>query len=132
MKKQFPIKDGWLHAGLKIQPGTKLTRFEVLEFCTAGPIDEYEIGFFKHFKTIVRICFRRRSYNFCTLEFHDGRIHEAKVWFDPDGKVWNPSEILIGDNWINIEDFESECEENINYSASNYRYELQNHTDEEE
>lgn len=56
---KFPQKDGWLHGKLTIEKGTELSQEVVIKFFTGDDPDLYEVADFKHFKTVVRIIFRK-------------------------------------------------------------------------
>lgn len=59
MKDKYPTIDGWLHLRLSIVPGTKVTQELCLKFCGIKDLDNYEIAEFKHYKTVVRMVFRK-------------------------------------------------------------------------
>jgi hypothetical protein len=60
--KRFPVNEGWITAKLSIVPGTIVTESAAIRLCTMGEDPEnFEVGAFKHFKTVVRIAFRRKQ-----------------------------------------------------------------------
>lgn len=58
-KTTYPQKDGWLHGKLTIEKGTNLPQDVVVKFFTGDDPDLYEVAEFKHFKTVIRIIFRK-------------------------------------------------------------------------
>ena len=60
IKKKFPVKDGWLHGKFDIEKGTELSQDICLKFFGVKDTSLYEVGYFKHYKTVVRICFRKK------------------------------------------------------------------------
>lgn len=57
--------------------------------------------------------------NYCTVEFCDGRIYQAKVGESYGGI--GPVEILIDGEWIDFEEFQEEDDQNSCYGCENYR-----------
>lgn len=57
---KYPANQGWVKGKLNIEPGTQLSQAQVVKFCTGGNPDDYEVPEFKHFKTVIRIVFRRK------------------------------------------------------------------------
>lgn len=59
-KNEFPVKDGWLHCKFSIEPGTELTERICLQFLGFKDPSECEVAYLKHYKTVVRMCFRKK------------------------------------------------------------------------
>ena len=59
------------------------------------------------------------NYNYCTINFLDGRVATATV--KKVGNCFEPDKIQIGDQWFDFEEYEASDDDNANYRIVNYR-----------
>lgn len=62
---------------------------------------------------------KNRKYTHCTIDSGDYGKYLAKVAYSEISKAWEPTEVLLNDNWISIEEWDDMDGYN-NYGCSNY------------
>ncbi|MEL7119230.1 MAG: hypothetical protein AAFO07_07315 [Bacteroidota bacterium] len=59
---KFPREDGWITARLTLEtPGSEPDKESMIGFLTGGKTENYELGEYKLFKTLVRVVFRKKK-----------------------------------------------------------------------
>lgn len=64
-----------------------------------------------------------RKHQFCTIRCADGALFLAKNRYNESENAWEPSEVMVNDEWVNIDVFDDEI--GFSYSCEDYRQKWQ-------
>lgn len=64
-----------------------------------------------------------RKHKFCTIRCADGALFLAKNRYNESENAWEPSEVMVNDEWVNIDVFDDEI--GFSYSCEDYRQKWQ-------
>lgn len=63
---------------------------------------------------------KNRKYTHCTINCRDFGDYLAKVEYNEDAKVWEPTQVMVDGQWMGIDAFEN-SEMGESYSCEQYR-----------